>query len=155
MLYLDLGWCFNQKIGPNILPENLISLTFGHDFNQKIGPNILPNSLASLIYKENIQLLKQEYLPSNLKNIIIDWICCQSLNQTQMNMINDIPDYYNVIFLLKYIIPNCERLKWSRHVVYYDAENWPSITYDIINKYTHPIHGDITVRKNKKKKNVC
>ena len=41
---------FNQKIEPNILPEKLISLTFGYHFNQKIDPNTLPENLTTLIF---------------------------------------------------------------------------------------------------------
>ena len=43
-------WFFNQKIKPNSLPDNLITLIFGYNFNQKIKPNTLPKHLTFLTF---------------------------------------------------------------------------------------------------------
>ena len=89
---LTFGYKFNQKIEPNILPENLINLTFGYDFIQKIDLNILPY---------------------NLKNIEFNWNPIRINNTSYVEMVNNIPSYYDVkIFIFSYNILDNNNLKW-------------------------------------------
>ena len=65
---------FNQKIEPNSLPENLISLTFGVCFNQKIYPNNLPINLINLTFGSYFnQGIDPNTLPKNLISLTFGW----------------------------------------------------------------------------------
>ena len=44
---LRLGW-FKPLIPPNVLPNNLTSITFPHEYRQPLLPHALPNSLTEL-----------------------------------------------------------------------------------------------------------
>ena len=120
---------FNQKIEPNTLPENLITLNFGYGFNQKID---------------------SEILPSNLENINFEWLCVRQIRiGYYREMVNNIPNYYHVKILCINNIFDIDEPKWPTHVVNYIENKWSSEIYDIKDKYTHPFHGVITVLINK------
>ena len=50
---------------------------------------------------------------------------------------------------MKNNIFNGEGSKWPIHVVKYDEAKWSSDIYEIIDKYSDPIYGDIIVLINK------
>ena len=65
---------FNEKIKPNTLPDNLISLAFGYDFNQGIDPNTLPKNLTTLTFGHDFnQKIEHDTLPKNLTTLIFEW----------------------------------------------------------------------------------
>ena len=149
---LNFGYCFNQKIEPNILPESLTTIIFSYCFNQKIKPNSLPESLTNLTigchFNQKIDL---KILPSNLKYIEFNWMRKNKINiSSYIEMVNNIPGYYDVkIFLSENIFgDNC--LKWPIHVHKYEKNQWSLKIYVVIDNYTHPFRGDIIVLINKK-----
>ena len=149
LTYLDLGFSFDQKIEPNSLPNSLTYLDFGYKFNQIIELNSLPESLTNLTFRCNFnQKIDLNILPSKLKYIEFGWIY---LSYTKINisryieMVNNIPGYYDVkIFLLKNIFGD-NGPKWPMHVCNYKKKRWPLEIYEVIDNYTHSFYGDITI----------
>ena len=173
LLVLTFGHKFNQKIGSNVFPKNLTTLVFGYDFNQKIDPNILPHKLTTLTFGTRFNQ-KLECLPANLKylsfgfdfnkdlsgdilpnNLIIvnfNWHYGYQffINEMAIQMLNSIPRHFNVVLFATYKFFNDDNgPKWPIHVVNYGKLSWSPDIYQVINQYTHQIHGDITVLINK------
>ena len=134
------------------MPENLTNLVFGHCFNQKIGPNILPDNLITLTFGWFNQKIEPIMLPSSLKNIKFDWIALikNNLSEQCIEMVNNIPNYYYVEILLRENIFDTNGPKWPIHVLKYKEYEWSSKIYEIQDKYIHSIYGDITVLINTK-----
>ena len=66
-------------------------------------------------------------------------------------MVNNIPGYYDVKIYASINIPDINiDVKWPFHVLYYNETHWSSEIYEVIDNYTHPNYGDITVLINKK-----
>ena len=167
---LIFGRRFNQEIDPNTLPKNLTTLIFGHDFNQKIIPNTLPKNLTFLTFGDNFnQKIESEtlpdnliaitfgpkfsqkidYLPSNIQDITFDWVYFV-ISKDQLNMVNKLPNYYNVKLFIMNDFSDIGELKWPFHVVDHCDNNWPSDIYDEIDDYVDPKYGDIVVLFNRK-----
>ena len=90
-------------------------------------------------------------LPPDLKNINFNWIKLDkniSIEQ-YIEMVNDIPGYYHVEILLNKNIFDVDGPKWPIYIVDYIEHEWSPDIYEIQNKYTHSIHGPITVLINK------
>ena len=67
-----------------------------------------------------------------------------------VEIMNNIPSYYDIkIFLTTNILGN-NGLKWPIHVPFYDKKQWSLELYEVINNYIHPIYDNITVLINKK-----
>ena len=153
---LTFGDKFNQKIEPNILPKELTFLTFGFDFNQKIEPNILPEKLTNLTFSNLNQKIDSNILPSNLKHIEFKWfiIPINSSGNIEMasniEMVNNIPGYYDVKIFLLYNILSDNDIKWPIHVCDFEKTRWSSEVYEVIDNYDHSSYGNITVLINKK-----
>ena len=149
--YLTFGDNFNQKIEPNTLPENLTCLTFGKKFNQKIEPNILPDKLSSITFgfdfDQNI-----ENIITGIENISFDWTSMyhQNIEVTKINIVNNIPKYYNVKIYLNWNTFSNDLSKWPLHVINYHEDEWPSEIYKIIDNYVDPIYDNIVVLINRK-----
>ena len=152
MISLTFGYHFNHKIEPNTLPKNLTTITFGYKFNQKIELNILPEKLTSLTFGWKFdQKIEPNILPENLSNLTFNWIYFDNNDfyEHYIEMVNNIPSYYHVdIFFFKNIF-FIDEPKWPIHVFKYQENRWSSHIYEIQDKYTHPIHGPITVLVNK------
>ena len=150
---LTFGENFNQKIKPNSLPENLTTLIFGLSFNQKIKPNSLPVRLSNLTFGWNFnQKIDSEMLSSNIKNINFNWLRLNNfitIEQHDIDMINNIPNYYYVNIFLQKNIFNIDGPKWPIHVIDYRENKWSPEIYKIQDKYEHPNHGPITILINK------
>ena len=104
------------------MPENLITLTFGSCFNHKIGPDTLPEKLITLTFGGKFnQCIDSEMLPSNLKNINFNWMFLDlfDLSGYHIEMVNNIPNYYHVVLLLKKNIfgINDDGHKWPIHLL--------------------------------------
>ena len=148
---LIFGYEFNQKIKPNSLPHNILTLVFGYKFNQIIDTEMLPDNLVNLTFRDTFnQQLDVKILPLNLTNITFEWMDKYIQKyKTHINMINNIPSYYNVILFSNNNL-DINGSKWPIHVKYYTDSEWSSKVYDIIDKYVHSIYGEITVLINKK-----
>ena len=65
-------------------------------------------------------------------------------------MVNSIPSYYNVKLYLKDNILDNNGPKWPIYVMQnYDTKKWPSVIYEMIDKYTDSFGNDIIVLINK------
>ena len=151
---LTFGNKFDKKIEPNTLSDSITTLTFGYFFNQKIEPNSLPEKLTTLTFGYFFnQKIEPNSLPSNLKYIEFNWIWLRDkINiSSYIEMVNNIPSYYNVkIFVVKNILGDND-LKWPIYVCNYSKNRWPVELYEMVNNYTHPIYGNIiTIIINKK-----
>ena len=103
---LTFGYNFNQKIEQNTLPENLMTITFGYCFNQKLEPDILPH---------------------NLFNINFNWLYLSKNDFSShiIEIINNIPSYYDVKIFSDNDIFNIDRFKFPIHVADYQEKKWP------------------------------
>ena len=147
------GYYFNQKIEHNTLSESLITPIFGYYFNQKIEPNTLPDSLIKFYFGWIFnQKIDPNSLPSNLKYIEFNWkyLPVNIDMSSYIEMVNNIPSYYDVKIFLKTNILDNYGLKWPIHVRNYIKNRWPVESYEVIDKYKHPIYGNIIVLINKK-----
>ncbi len=62
---------YNQEIGQNVLPRNLLVLNLGLDYNKKIGLNILPETLQELNLGNSYDIpLEENVLPINLQKLV-------------------------------------------------------------------------------------
>ena len=153
--YTTIHFCgiFNEKIEPKILPENLTSPTFGYYFNQKIEANTLPDNIISLTFGCDFnQGIDSKMLPFNLKTINFNWLIFDENKSIKnyIEMVNNIPSYYQVIILLYKNIFGNDEPKWPIHVTEYMEHLWPSKIYEIQDKYMHQYRGSIVVLINKK-----
>ena len=64
-------------------------------------------------------------------------------------MVNNIPDYYDVKIFLTHNFFDDDGPKWPIHVCVYKETQWSLKKYEVIDKYTHLIHDNITVLINK------
>ena len=89
-------------------------------------------------------------LPSNLKNIKFNWMNFgKELNEHHIDIVNTIPNYYHVEILLFNNSFGDDGIKWPMHVAGYKEDEWSFDTYEIQDKYIHPIYGPITILINK------
>ena len=71
LISLTFGVSYNREILPNVLPNTLISLTFGDCYNKEIKVNVLPVNLISLTFGESYnKIIKENVLPLKLTKII-------------------------------------------------------------------------------------
>ena len=135
---LTFGFCFNQKIEPNSLPENLTTLTFGWNFNQKIEINTLPENLTIIKFGRSFNH-KIATLSENVTNITFNWQYIRRIDQNYVNMINNIPRYYNVILYVdQYFVYKMIGSIWPIHVIKCKEECLPSKIYNVIDNYDDP-----------------
>ena len=64
-------------------------------------------------------------------------------------MVNNIPRYYDVKIIVRSNMFDVGGPKWPIHVSHYRENDWSSEIYDVIDKYTHPLYGNIIVLINK------
>ena len=66
LVYLNLV-NLTHNIAPNVLPENLLELTFGNNFDRVIGENVLPKNLQKLTFGDNFdKMIQVNVLPNKL-----------------------------------------------------------------------------------------
>ena len=90
-------------------------------------------------------------LPFNLKNINFCWVHFDENKSIKnyIEIVNNIPSYYQVeIFIDKNIFDD-NGPKWPIHVIKYVEHGWPQNIYVIQDKYMHPNYGYIVVLINK------
>ena len=115
------------------ISDDCISITFNSEFNQKIDLKILP---------------------SKLKHIEFDWIylLCDKIDiLSYVEMVNDIPNYYDVKLLATDNFFGNTSPKWPIHVLWtcYNKSQWSFKLYEVIDNYMHPIYGKMIVLINK------
>ena len=146
---ITFGYLFNRKIRPNTLPKKLTTLTFGRNFNQDIEPISSSENLTTLTFGWNFNQNVESML-SNIKYINFNWLTNNpTYFKKDIEIINNIPRYYNVNIYVNHNILKKSKPKWPIHVVKYNGSHWPSDIYEIIDKHIDPIYGNITVLINK------
>ena len=82
LLHLTLGYRYNQQIKPGVLPQSLLYLTMGNQYNQKIQQGVLPPSLLHLtmgdVYNYEIQ---HGVLPQGLLHLTLGFYYNQTIQQ--------------------------------------------------------------------------
>ena len=65
--HLVFGYCFNNKLKPNVLPKYLIKLVFGVKYNQEIEYDVLPIGLKYLTFGYDFnKFIKKRVIPNTV-----------------------------------------------------------------------------------------